>query len=86
MPDPFSLHNSGLDSPAEGAAEVTPSDITDLDTTSRALWVGASGNLRVTMAGGQTVTFANLAVGWHPIRVKRVFATATTAASIVAVW
>lgn len=77
---------SDLNDPAEGAQEIVPSDSIDLTIPSRALWVGASGNLRVTMLGGQTVTFLNLSVGWHPIRATRIFATLTTASSIVVVW
>jgi hypothetical protein len=29
------------------------------------------------------VTFAGMAAGWHPVRVRRVLATKTTATSIV---
>jgi hypothetical protein len=48
--------------------------------------VGGAGNMRVTMLGGGIVTFTGLPVGWHPIRVTRVWATNTTATNIVAVW
>lgn len=86
MPDLFENRASGLESPGHSAADITPSDSTDLLTTSRALWVGTSGDLRVTMAGGQTTTLRNAPVGLCPIRVTRVHATGTTAADIVAVW
>jgi hypothetical protein len=72
--------------PAHYAAPVTPSDTTDLLAASTALFVGGAGNLRVTMLGGGIVTFTGLPVGWHPIRVTRVWATNTTATNIVAVW
>ena len=72
--------------PAHYAAAVTPSDTTDLFTASTALFVGGTGNMRVTMLGGGIVTFTGLPVGWHPIRVTRVWATNTTATNIVAVW
>lgn len=82
------LSNSGdprASDPAFHAVAVTPSDTADLTNVSTALYVGVTGNLVVTMAGGEKVTFSNVAVGWHPIRVSRVW-TATTASSIVAVW
>lgn len=71
---------------AVAAAAVTPSDANDLTNVTRALWVGTAGSVQVTMRAGQTVTFSNMNVGWHPIRVRRVWATGTTATNIVAVW
>lgn len=76
----------GLESPITRAAEVAPDDATDLPYVTRALHVGAGGDLRVTLSGGTTVTFAGLSAGWHPIRVARVHATGTTAAGIVGAW
>jgi hypothetical protein len=72
--------------PAHHAMAVTPSNTNDLPAASTAIYVGGSGNLRVTMLGGELVTFTGLAAGWHPIRVTRVWATSTTATNIVAVW
>jgi hypothetical protein len=37
------------------------------------------------MLGGKILTFGNVPVGWHPIRVTRVW-TSTTATNIVADW
>lgn len=54
-------------------------------TPCRALWVGAQGDLAVTMAGNDSpVTFAN-AIGIMPICVKRIEA-ATTAGAIIALY
>lgn len=86
MADLFENRASGLESPAHSGADITPSDSSNLSTTSRALWVGGSGDLRVTMAGGQTVTLRNAPTGMCPIRVIRVHATGTTATGLVAVW
>ncbi|MFK7942701.1 MAG: hypothetical protein AB8B85_07310 [Paracoccaceae bacterium] len=86
MSDIFEDRSSGLESPGYHAVEVTPDDTTDLAFTSRALFIGAPGDLRLTMASGDTVTFANLAAGFVPLRVARVHASGTTASSIVAVW
>lgn len=71
--------------PAGHAEAVTPSDTAELTILSRALWVGVTGNVKVTMKDGSVVTFANLPVGWHPLRVKQVWSASTTASSIVAV-
>ncbi|PIL21173.1 hypothetical protein P775_05690 [Puniceibacterium antarcticum] len=68
------------------ATAITPNDTSDLSTLTRALYVGGAGDLRVTMADGNTVTFAGLPVGWHPVRVARVHSTGTTASNIVGCW
>ena len=67
---------------ATRAATVLPGqDITPC----RALWVGAQGNLIVTMAGNDSpVTFAN-AIGIVPICVKRI-ESSTTASAIIALY
>jgi hypothetical protein len=72
--------------PAHHAVAVTPNGAVDLPAASTAIFIGGSGNLRVTMLGGEVVTFTGLPVGWHPIRVTRVWSSSTTATNIVAVW
>lgn len=73
--------------PAVHAFAVTPHDTNNLSYTTRGLFVGAAGNVKVIMAGGETVTFTALAAGMiHPIRCTRVFATDTTATGIVGVY
>ena len=53
----------------------------------RALFVGQGGNLTVRMAGGQDVTFEAVSGGTIlPVRVRRVYATGTTASALVALW
>ena len=86
MADIFDSRVSSLESPGLHAAEILPNDGVDLETTARALWIGTSGNLRVTTAGGETVIFRNVGPGVLPIRAARVHATGTTAGDIVAVW
>jgi hypothetical protein len=71
--------------PAHHAVAVTPSNTDDLPAASTAVFVGTTGNLKVTMLGGEILTFNNVPVGWHPIRVTRIW-TSTTATNIVAVW
>jgi len=70
---------------AHGARAVTPSDSTVLEVT-RGLFIGTTGDVAVTMADGQAVTFSNLASGVIlPIQVTKVMA-ATTASDILALY
>jgi hypothetical protein len=73
--------------PISNAAAVTPSDSADLEVTSRQLHIGTGGNLKVTLVGGDTVTYYNLASGQDfARRVSRVWSTGTTCSNIVAEW
>ena len=78
--------------PCNRAFSITPSDSVDVAFPGCRLYVGTTGNLAVTLHSensaltGDTVTFANVPVGWVPLRVQRVFSTATTAANIIGVW
>lgn len=84
MPDPFASHQPGLTSPAEGGFAVTPSDTLDLLRTTRAVYVGTAGALRVTLLSGEVVTFSGVQAGVvYPLRLARVMATGTTAGGIV---
>lgn len=77
--------NTRGSNPADNAFAVTPNDSTDLTTTARALYIGSTGNVKVTTAGGDTVTFSSAAAGTIiPMRVQRVFSTGTTATNILA--
>ena len=74
-------------SPVRDAAPITPSDTTPLATTTRALYVAQPGDVAVTMAGGQDVTFAAVPGGTLlPIRVTQVMATGTSAGGLLALW
>jgi S-adenosylmethionine synthetase len=73
--------------PASRAFHVTPHDTNLCMHETRGLYLGTSGSVRVDMADGDSVTFANLAAGIiHPLRVTRVYATGTNATGIVGVW
>lgn len=85
MADKFKNYGSGLDSPARNAAAVNPNDGVDLPNSSRALYVGAAGDLTLDTTGGDTVTLVG-ASGVLPICARRVRATGTTADFIVALW
>ena len=71
--------------PAHHAITVVPSNTDDLPAASTSIDVGVTGNLKVTMLGGEILTFNNVPVGWHPIRVTRVWSS-ITASNIIAVW
>lgn len=79
----MSIHGSGS---ASNAAAITPNDSATINQT-RGLWVGTAGDLTVDMAEiGTNITFPNLTVGWHPLKVSKIYATGTAASDIVAVW
>ena len=73
--------------PADNADAVTANDSSDLTNVARALYVGTGGDLKVTTAGGDTVTFNDVQGGSIlPVRIKRVFSTGTTASNMVAIY
>jgi hypothetical protein len=51
------------------------------------LYVGGAGDLKVKTAGGDEVTFTGILAGtFLPVQVVRVFATGTTATTVLALW
>jgi hypothetical protein len=74
------------DNPAEHAEMATPSDTADLVPLPRALYVGVGGDIAIQTLNGTTVPFVGFAGGFFPVRVKRLLATGTTAASIIALY
>ncbi len=71
------------DSCAGSATAITPAD-SDLDNQMRSLYIGGSGNLKVTTVNGHAVTFVGLVAGTIlPVSVKRVWSTGTTATNII---
>ena len=83
----MSVHDdraSGLTSPALYGFEITPDDNQDLPRPTRALMVGSSGNVRVTLLSGDQLTLPSLLPGaQYALRIRRVHANDTTAAQIV---
>jgi hypothetical protein len=84
-----------INSQAFNAEAVTPNDSANIsiggltlgdDSTQNgvSLFVGGAGNVRVTMLGGQIVTYNNVSAGsFMPIQVIKVWATGTTATNIL---
>ena len=87
MADDYGSHKSNIDSPVRHAVAVTPNDSTDLANSSRAIYVGVGGNIKLTTVDGDTVTMVGVAAGsFYPIRVARIWSTDTTATNIQAWW
>lgn len=87
MSDPHESLTPGLNSPTMRAAEITPDDVTDISTTGTWVYVGTGGNVRVTTAGGDVVTYTNAQDGSVlPVRVRRIWATGTTATGLIQNW
>lgn len=73
-----------LSDPIQGGAAITPADSDFAGNVQyRCLYVGVSGNVRVTTVDGSDLTYANAAVGFLPVSVKRVWSTGTTATNIL---
>lgn len=73
--------------PAEHAVAITPHNTNNLAHTTRGVYVGVAGDLKVDMIGGETVTFVGLAAGIiHPIAANRIYSTGTTCTSILSVY
>lgn len=80
MPDNFENRRSDMDDPAEKAFAISPSDTDNLPFTTRGIYTGAGGQITVDMVDEGKVTFTNLPPGTIlPIRVRKVYATGTTA-------
>ncbi len=84
--DRFAKHIKTIDSVADSAYVITPSDGSDLPSATRSIYVGGAGNISVIMANDDAaVAFINVAAGSVlPIRVKQVLSTDTTATDLVA--
>jgi hypothetical protein len=67
---------------------ITPSDATDLDQPTRAVYVGGAGSIAAVMPdGGSAVIFASIPAGSVlPIQVRRINATGTDATDLVALY
>lgn len=75
------------ESPASSAFAITTHNTNELTTVTRGVYVGVSGDLKVDMLDGTTVTFANIVAGViHPLRVRKVYATGTTATNIIGLY
>ena len=81
-PAPTTLEGLAKQSgPMQGAFPVTPDDSRTFLNSTRVLYVGTVGDIRLVMIDGSVVSRA-FEQGYHPLAVKKVFATGTTASGI----
>jgi hypothetical protein len=87
MADKFQGHSAGLTAPAGNAFPITPQEGVDLAFVTRAIYVGVSGHLALTMQGGEAVLLTNVPAGTVlPLRAARVASTGTTAQDLVGLY
>lgn len=87
--DTYAAFAASPSAPARRLQAVTPTDGADLPSLAKALFVGAAGDLRivpVASVGGEAVTLKNHPIGYVAVQTRRVMATGTTAAHIVALF
>ena len=73
--------------PIENGFAVTPADGADQAQVCRAIWIGGSGDLKVTTRGGDTFTLVGVPAGTLlPLRATRIWSTGTTATNLVALY
>lgn len=85
MADKFNGVAVTTTSPATSGFVINPNDAADQPDVCRAIYVGGDGDIKVDMLDGQTLTFFGVLAGTlFPIRARRVYATGTTATSLVA--
>lgn len=84
MKDEFEHHSVALSAPLVAAEAITPSDTQDLAFATRAVYVGTSGTLSVTLVSGDSAVLANAQAGViYPLRVARVKSTGTSAGQLI---
>jgi hypothetical protein len=85
--DKFTRQETMDYSPATNAVLVAAHDTNELGYVTRGLYVGVTGDVKVTMHDSGTVTFTAVPGGVIlPVRVTKVFNTGTTATNIIALW
>ena len=77
--DPFSKYTTLLTSPASNAFSITPNDANELAYVTRAIYVGATGGIKMLLEGDTTpVIFLSVQSGTVlNVRAKKVFDTDT---------
>lgn len=84
-PNKFSQSENAAQAPASYAFVITPSNTTDLEQVTRAIYVGGDGNIAVRLYGNSShVDFIGVKAGTIlPIRADRVRSTDTTATNLI---
>lgn len=84
--DGYSSSGKSIIEPARGGFLITPSDADELAQVTRAISFGTAGALAVVMQDGSDFIIPSgaLAAGiMHPLRIKQVKSTGTTASGLV---
>ena len=81
----FRNMTKGFTAPGDRFWTIAPSDANDLDSVTRAINVSASGPVKVTTAGGDTVVIYVAAGVAFPGLFTRIWATGTSAGTIVGI-
>ncbi len=76
---------SSIDSPASTGEAIAPNDAANLPSSSSYIHIEGAGTLHFEFVSGNEHTMT-LAAGWHPLRIRKVFATGTTATGITGLW
>ena len=64
----------------------TVTTTTTFTSLTRGIYVGTAGDLSVTFNDDTTVTLADAANGYHPLQVKAIQGTLTTASDVIALF
>lgn len=79
--DKFESYVTGLSDLLDDFFTITPDDNANLDFTTRGIYVFSGGTLHVITKAGSDVT-VSVNAGYHPIRVKKIYSTGTTATGL----
>jgi len=71
---------------AREAFSIAPDDNNDIAITGATLYIGTSGDVKVTTYNNTEIIFKNVPVGFMPVKVRKVFATDTTASDILGLY
>ena len=79
---------TGLESPAVRAVSISGNDSADLAEVTRAVYIGAGGDITCILDGDTTpVTFSSMVTGViYQLRIKRLYATGTNANNIIGLY
>jgi hypothetical protein len=90
MADKFAKFPSSMDSPAKYAFAITGNNSANLANTVRSVYVGGTGDVKCELAGdpdGSFVVFTAVPVGMViPARIRKVYATGTTATNLIGLY
>lgn len=87
MTERFRSRTPDQSGPVRQGFAVTPSDSTPLASETRAIYVGAGGDLSVVLSSGDTITLSGVPAGsLLPLRAQKVRSTGTTASALVGLY